>query len=60
MRNRIAGGDFIVDDYRDCSCDRISPEAHPVLIQKEILFSFGAANVAVNYSQLEGEAHFIF
>ena len=63
MQNRIAIiGDFIADDYRDCSCDRISPESpSPVLIQKEILFEpGGAANVAVNYFQLEGEAHFYF
>ena len=63
MQNRIAIiGDFIADDYRDCSCDRISPESpSPVLIQKRnFIRAGGAANVAVNYSQLEGEAHFYF
>ena len=63
MSNRIAIiGDFIVDDYRDCSCDRISPESpSPVLIEKKnFLRAGGAANVAINYSQLGGEAHFYF
>ena len=61
MQNRIAIiGDFIADDYRDCSCDRISPESpSPVLIQKK-LSSWWRCYVAVNYSQLEGEAHFYF
>ena len=63
MQSKIAIiGDFIVDDYSDCSCDRISPESpSPVLIEKRsFMRPGGAANVAINYAQLGGEAHFYF